>query len=367
MNRVLNAGEKVEELVSLSDITVSHNPRESRRGALDKFHLQGAASNPESLRSLFVSYIKESHPEIVDLLLSIETNTLLQPPVLRAFRAKNKDGEYVQRYGIVMGEGRILAYALKEAQTGIPQKVRVRVESRITVDAAFEQGLAENLDRTDMNPVDLASAFHEMLTIRVNPNTKNQIVNGELNPLYSSEYPKGRPYTLREIAERYHRTYSWVRDHEAIYFLPEKLKLQCIKSWNEGKRNVTRFCKLGLEYKIKATGEVSSENSSVVVEPNKSALDNSSVTLDITADGNTESTQVGVVTPTPVNQEVEIEKQVSEIQEQKPRRRVLSFKAVVELFDNTPEDNTERLQAFSEVLGLSLAEALSERSLRKAA
>lgn len=106
-----------------------------------------------------------------------------------------------------MGEGRVLAYALEEAETGVPQQIRVRIEPRMTVDEAFERGLAENIDRNDMNPVDLATAFHEMLTIRVNPATKAPRIKDGLgimttNPDYSNDHPHGRPYTLKELAAR---------------------------------------------------------------------------------------------------------------------------------------------------------------------
>jgi ParB-like chromosome segregation protein Spo0J len=155
------------EAVLLSDITVSHNPRATRRGVLERFHAEGAHCHSATSREAFVSYMTTEQPDIENLRLSIEQHGLLQPPTVRAFRAKNPNGEgYVQRYGIVLGEGRILALALIEARTGVAQTVNVKIEPRLGVDAAFEQGLAENLDRNDMNPVDLATAFHEMLTIR---------------------------------------------------------------------------------------------------------------------------------------------------------------------------------------------------------
>lgn len=350
--RIVNytAGEKIEEMVALGDITVSHNPRASLRGVLDLFHSDGSASQSPESRQAFVSYMNEEHPEIDGLRQSIEEHGLLQPPVVRAFRAKQGD-EYVQRYGIVLGEGRILSYALTEAMTGVAQKVRVRIESRLGVDAAFEQGLAENLDRNDMNPVDLATAFHEMLTIRINPATKSPVVNGEPNPLYSSDNPKGRPYTLRELAERVKKTYWWVRDHEAISYLPDNLKSQCIKSWQSGKRNVTRFCKLGLKYKAQVTGQPEEEV----------GLDNQTGTTDnVVANDGTTTQLVGTSSE---NTQV-LETSVSF--EPAQRRRVLSLKSVVGLFDGTSLDNKERLATLAEVMGITLEEALVERDLRLA-
>jgi len=355
--RVVNytAGEKVEELVALGDITVSHNPRASLRGVLDLFHSDGSASQSPETRQAFVSYMKEEHPEIDGLRHSIEEHGLLQPPVVRAFRAK-QDGEYVQRYGIVLGEGRILSYALTEAITGVAQKVRVRIESRLGVDAAFEQGLAENLDRNDMNPVDLATAFHEMLTIRINPATKSPEVNGEPNPLYSSDSPKGRPYTLKELAERVNKTYWWVRDHEAISYLPDNLKSQCIKSWQSGKRNVTRFCKLGLKYKAQVTGQ-----------PEETGLDSQTGTNDtVVANDGTTTQLVGTSSETTQVTQLTAAVETSISLEPAQRRRVLSLKSVVGLFDGTALENKERLATLAEVMGITLEEALTERDLRLA-
>ena len=332
----------VEELVSLGDITVSHNPRASLRGVLDLFHSDGRSDQSPESRQGFVSYMQEEHPEIDGLRKSIETHGLLQAPVVRAFRAKQGDG-YVQRYGIVMGEGRILSFALTEAITGVPQTIRVRIESRLGVDAAFEQGLAENLDRNDMNPVDLATAFHEMLTIRINPATKSAELGGQPNPLYSSDAPKGRPYTLKELAERVGKTYWWVRDHEAIAYLPDNLKLQCIKSWQSGKRNVTRFCKLGLQHKAQATGQ-----------PEEAVLDSQTQTTDNVVGIDGSSTQV-------VGNSSETQVALEPV-----RRRVLSLKAVAGLFDDTALENKERLATLAEVMGITLEEALTERDLRLA-
>ena len=48
------------------------------------------------------------------------------------------------------------------------------------------------------------------------------------------------------------------------------------------------------------------------------------------------------------------------------RRRVLSLKAVVQLFDATPLESRERLATLAEVMGLDLEAALTERDLRLA-
>lgn len=302
----------MNDSILLSDITVSHNPRISLRGVLEKFHTEGRAELPEENRKVFVSYMQENFPNIEQLRQSIAQYGLLQQPSVRAFRAKQGD-EYVQRYGIILGERRILSYAIKEALTGVPQRVDCNVESRMTVDEAFEKGLAENLDREEMNPVDKAEAFHEMLTVRINPATK--------------EGGKGRPYTLKELAERVKRSYYWVRDHEAIFYLPDELKKKCLNDFQAGKRNLTRYCKLGLQHKSQISGQPEEE-----------------VGVDITG---------------------QIEQNTGTLLEPKKRRGVVSLKVVQGLFDATPLCNRERLLAFAQVMSLNLEAALVEREVRE--
>lgn len=205
-----------------------------------------------------------------------------------------------------------------------------------------------------MNPVDLATAFHEMLTIRVNPATKAPELNGQPNPLYSADAPKGRPYTLRELSERVRKTYWWVRDHEAIWYLPDNLKLSCIKAWQAGKRNVTRYCKLGLRYKAQVTGQ-----------PQETALDNPTATTDNVASsaavvGTVATVATDATVPANVGTVTETKNQdAAEISlEPTQRRRVLSLKAVVQLFDATPLESRERLATLAEVMGLDLDEVI---------
>lgn len=334
MQRVVNysVGEKLEVPVSLASITVSHNPRTSRRGLLEKFHEQGAASQSPESRAEFVSYIQNSHPDIVELHGSIKTHGLIQSPVLRSFRAKPAGAEeYIERYGVAVGEGRVLAYAYEEALTGEPQAVRCRVE-KLTVDEAFERGIAENIDRHDMNPVDLGEAIHEMLTVRKNPAT-------------------GKPYTIKELAERFKKSYWWVRDREAIFYLSDPQKNQCLAYWKAGRRNVTRFCTLGKEQKAKLTGEpVDGNDSSGYTDPSENLGSTAQDGLPGNEQGGESKTEILV--------------------EPERRRRVLPLKSVVALFDATPLENVERLRALAEVMGISqdaeesLRTALSEREKR---
>lgn len=337
--RVVNfrAGEKVEQQVPLSQITVSHNPRKSHRGLLELFHEKGAAHNAPEVRAEFVKHIDENFPHIRERAESFKSVGQLQAGLLRSFRAKIPGSEeYTERYGIAAGECRALAWGLIEAETGEPQRLRAVVE-KLTVDEAFERGIAENVERTDMNPLDLAEAFNEMLTVRVNPATKvAELPDGSPNPLYDPSQPKGRPYSMRELAEKVKKDYHWVRSRAALVYLPDRERSQLERSWKEGRRNLTKFCKLACKLKTQATGEQP--------EPGDEGYENPDV---LTA-------SEGSIIP---------------VQPER-RRRVRSLKEVEALFDATSLKNTERLQALAEVMGISddpaeaLKIALEEREQR---
>lgn len=230
---------------------------------------------------------------------------------------KEAGGGYTEKYGLVQGECRTLAWAYIECQTGEPQRVRAVVE-KLTLDQAFSHALIENLDRDDMNPLDLAAAFLELLTTRINPaTTKSVLEDGTPNPLYSEKHPTGRPYTLKEIALMVGREYQWVRSRALLVHLSDRQKRQVEANWKAGKRDITAYCKKAAANKAgRAAGE----------------------------------DEEGEVTVTP-----------------ETRRRVLSLKAVVGLFDATPLENTERLGALAEVMGATLATALAERQNRESA
>lgn len=208
----------MEQQVPLSQITVSHNPRKSHRGLLELFHEKGASHNAPEVRAEFVKHIDENFTHIRERAESFKSVGQLQAGLLRSFRAKIPGSEeYTERYGIAAGECRAMAWGLIEAETGEPQRLRAVVE-KLTVDEAFERGIAE---RTDMSPLDLAEAFNEMLTVRVNPATKvAELPDGSPNPLYDPSQPKGRPYSMRELAEKVKKDYHWVRSRAALVYLP---------------------------------------------------------------------------------------------------------------------------------------------------
>lgn len=334
-------GEKIEEPVLLGDIRSSQNPRQSLRGVLEKFHEEGAAHNDAEKRAAFVTYIDEDFPFIRQRAESIKAVGQLQAVTLRRYDSNGED-----KYGIVQGECRILAWALIEAESGVAQKVRAVIEPKMTLDESFERAMAENLEREDMSPLDIAASFNEMLTVRINPATVKPTINGEPNPLFNSENPKGRPYTLKEIAAKFRRDYHWVRSRAALVYLPQADKVMVEANHKVGKRDLTRFCKKAclLATQTKTTAENESQTVSTAL-----------------AEVGTEKLEEGVTTV--------VNSGIVTVQPER-RRRVKSLKEVVALFDATPLESRERLQALAEVMGISddpkesLRIALEEREKR---
>lgn len=313
----MNRREQIEQWIPLSSIRVSHNPRKSHRGLLDLFHEKGRHDHSLEDRQAFIGHIDEKFPHIRERLNSIRQHGQILPVTLRSYRSGGQ-GDYL--YGIASGECRILAMCLSEAETGQEQSIRA-ITTTMTVDEAFEQGIVENTERKDMEPLDLSAAYHEMLTIRINPATRPG------GKLHRKRHPKGRPYTLQELAERVGKDYHWVRGRAALVYLPEKDQVALAA----GKRNLTAMCKLACKHKSAATGE-----KEVEIEPNS----------------------------------------IKSVEKKVRRRRVASLSKLVELFDATVSTNTERLLALAEVMGIvsedgnpvtpqrALKIALSEREAR---
>lgn len=346
MSRTVNfsQGEKLEQQIPLSSITTSQNPRLSHRGLLELFQEKGAADNTPECRAEYVAHIDANFPHIRQRAESIKTLGQLQAVTLRSFRSK-VDDEYVEKYGVCQGECRILAWGLIEAETGVPQKVRAVVE-KLTLDEAFERALAENIEREDMSPIDMAASFNEMLTTRINPATVKPVVGNVPNPFYDENFPKGRPYTLKEVAEKVKRDYHWVRSRAALAYLPAPDKAQVEADHQAGKRDLTRFCKKAA--RLATALKTQAKETGVPVENllDQLAGENPAVGVDGQA-------ETSIVTVRP-----------------EVRRHVLGLKKVEALFDATTLDNRERLAAFAEVMGIAdtaseaLRIALKEREAR---
>jgi hypothetical protein len=318
----INQRNQDEILVPLSEIRVSHNPRKSHRGLLDLFHEQVTASDATvKSRKAFIAHIDDNFPHIRDRATSIRNVGQILPVTLRPFRS---GGTGSTKYGIASGECRILALGLIEAESGDPQRVRA-ISKQMTVDQAFEQGVDENTQRKDMDALDLSAAYNEMLTERINPATRPG------GSKYRASKPNGRPYTLKELAERVNKDYHWVRGRAALVYLPESHQ----EGLRDGNRNLTAMCKLACKHKADATGKAE----------DRKAVDESSV---------------------------------KDVEKKPRRRRVVAMPKLVELFDATPTTNTERLQALADCMGIvsrsgnpvtpvkALEIALAEREDREA-
>lgn len=352
------AGEKLERPILLADIRTSQNPRMSHRGLLEMFHEKGAASNPAEKRAEFVAHIDANFPHIRQRAESMKKLGQLMPVTLRRYESKGED-----QYGIVQGECRILGWGLIEAETGEPQKVRALIEQKMTLEEAFERALAENIEREDMSPMDLAQSFHEMLTVRINPATVKQFLSeGEQNPLWDEKFPKGRPYTLKEVAEKVRRDYHWVRSRAALVYLPASDKQQVEKDHLEGRRDLTRYCKKAA--KLATALKTKAKDEGTTVENLLEQIADDPTPLAPLVTENVSNSTDGVAT----NGEVSI----LTVQPTNPsqRRRVKGLKDVETMFDATPLENRERLMALAEVMGIAtdpqeaLRIALEEREKR---
>jgi hypothetical protein len=88
----------------------------------------------------------------------------------------------------------------------------------------FELAVVENIERDDMHPLDLAATFNEMLTTRINlGNCEADSARRRTEPAFITrgKNPKGRPYTLKEIAAKLRKDYHWVRSRAALVYLTD--------------------------------------------------------------------------------------------------------------------------------------------------
>jgi hypothetical protein len=113
---------------------------------------------------------------------------------------------------------------------------------------------------------------------------------------------------------------------------------------------------LGLKYKAQVTGQ-----------PEETGLDSQTGTNDtVVANDGTTTQLVGTSSETTQVTQLTAAVETSISLEPAQRRRVLSLKSVVGLFDGTALENKERLATLAEVMGITLEEALTERDLRLA-
>lgn len=235
--------------VTLAEITVSHNPRcpslvlraaleaEGHPGKtfLNLVHELALSSDPAKKAEYCRLMEKYEGEEIADGIVQLAISRAhmeLQPIVLRDFRVKKTgdtplaegESEYLVRYGVVAGERRILACAYNHAKHGANPELSATVK-KLTVDAAFNLAVEENLRRRQPNDMEYGRLFHNYRE-EINPDT-------------------GKNWILKDVARKLKLDYQFVRCREALVYLPETDQ-QKIET---GSANITLAIKKGLALK----------------------------------------------------------------------------------------------------------------------
>lgn len=94
--------------------------------------------------------------ELEDLIASIQSVGLIHPPVVREIRS----GSQVLYYELIAGERRWRAMQ-QAGYTMIP----VILKHRLSDDTAAEATLIENIQRVDLNPLEMAEAFKKLIEV----------------------------------------------------------------------------------------------------------------------------------------------------------------------------------------------------------
>jgi len=220
--------------IHLRDITVTHNPRTPARGLARGLVEEGIECSPIALvhdlalsdnaaeRAEFCRLVEayESGPKGLVELAASRRKQELQPISLRSFRSQvagTDPVEYVQRYGVVMGERRYLAAAYNYAKHGGACDIGATF-LRVTTDEAYDLAVAENLQRQDMTDVEIGHVFREY-------------------------YDDGM--TIRQVAEHLNQDYQFVRGRLGLTYLEEK-EQQAVE---DGRLGVTKAIEKGLKVK----------------------------------------------------------------------------------------------------------------------
>jgi hypothetical protein len=353
--RVVNfrGGEQIVIPWTLDRIITSHNPRRpirrlQRQGHVPLELVHNLALSDDPAKNAEYVTLMTQEPAIESLARSIKGIGQCQPIILRTYRAAvgkepaTQAGEkakiiYDQRGGIAAGERRILAVALLEAQRRIavskgetPNQDKPWTVDAIgwdmTVETASQIGWDENDQREQMTDLDYGERFDAKLR--------------EYNPLTQ------RPYTIQEVADLFGKNYHWVRGRAALPYLPIEHQQQV----EDQTCNITEACNLALRYKAKALAgeqeqadQVREGKGAAPAVPDQGVSD--------------QPTQPQPATGT----------ESEALPGRRARRATLALADVQALFDATPEANTERRQAFAEVMGLALEQASKDSITRKEA
>ena len=221
--------------IDLHDIITSHNPRCPARGLAEGLVAEGITEPPLALvqrlalsdnaadRAEYVRLVEqyEGQPQGLVELAESRRQKEIQPINLRAFRSAVKGTEpvqYVQRYGIISGERRVLAAAYLYAKYGEACDIGAQVDQHITVQQAYDLAVAENLQRQNMTDMEIAHVFRQY-------------------------YDGGM--TMRQVAEHLHQDYQFVRGRLGLTYLDEK-EQQAVQT---GRLGVTKAIQKGLARK----------------------------------------------------------------------------------------------------------------------
>lgn len=217
--------------INLNDIHVTHNPRcpvrnlmanlgeETFKGEpfpentrpLDLVRNLALSDNAED-RAEFVRLIEkhewrdangEIDPESVVELAASLAHCQIEPIMVRRYTAL-QDGVHQQRFGVIVGERRVIATAYNYAKHGIAPVVQGTIV-RMTLESASTLAWEENRRRKAPSDMEVARYFHALLEER----------KGEINP------ETGRKWTMRQVAMSIHEDYQEFRRHEALVYLPE--------------------------------------------------------------------------------------------------------------------------------------------------
>lgn len=233
-----SAGERLIRRIPLEKITTTHNPRcpvpdlaagldfDPTDGQARLDFIRKALSDDEAVRKEFIDAIEqyEGGPEgIVELAASRRVEEI-EPILLRSFRIKapteTDPSNYEERYGLVVGERRLFAAAYNHAKYRLPANIGADTK-RLTVDAAYDLAVAENLHRKDMKAIEVGQVVR-LYKDRTNPAT-------------------GRKYTMKQVAEKLNIDPQIARNRWNLSFLTPDY----VKKLNDGKLGLTEASRVG--------------------------------------------------------------------------------------------------------------------------
>lgn len=242
-------GERLVRRIDLVAITTSHNPRRPApelQDALVDSEYDGwtvidliqnlALSDDPAKKAEYVRLIEthESGSRGILELAGSRRKKELQSIQLRSFRVKDGD-EYFERYGVVVGERRLMAAAYNHAKHGDSATIGADSQ-KMTVDAAEDFAFDENMQRKDMTALEIGEWIRHRYEIkRVRVKVENE----------------GRPkndlvrYDLKAFGVERDLDYQFVRSRYSLTHLPENLKARV----ERGTLGITEAAKIGREIK----------------------------------------------------------------------------------------------------------------------